>query len=143
MLEAANASPVGMGKYEEIQLIVIKDKALLDELDKNGANFFNNPDAHPLYGAPVLILVVSKENNIADANAAMIIHNMALAATDIGIGSCDIYGAIAGLNTNPALVKKLSLEDGFKPMAGIVIGQTDETISKRNIPADRIKVKYI
>lgn len=48
---------------------------------------FNKPDMHPLYNAPTLIVVSSKKpepmmENVAYSNAAIMVHNMALAATE-------------------------------------------------------------
>ncbi|MCD8398670.1 MAG: hypothetical protein LUD12_16110 [Lachnospiraceae bacterium] len=64
------------------------------------------PDSHPLYGAPELIIVSVKFDPSTEAaghaNAAMIDHNMALAATELGVGCVYIYGAIAAIWMKPA-----------------------------------------
>ncbi|SDB18281.1 nitroreductase family protein [Eubacterium oxidoreducens] len=148
VLFAAQAAPVGMAKYDTIHLTVIKDRALLDEIDQAAAKFFGDPSKHPLYGAPVLIVVSTQldaqgNNNVHYANAAMIIHNMALAAIDLGLGSVDIYGAVAALNQNPALVAKLNLPDGFVPVGATAFGETTETFEEREIPMNRIATDVI
>ncbi|MCR5666310.1 MAG: nitroreductase family protein [Eubacterium sp.] len=148
VLFAAQAAPVGMAKYETVHLTVIKDKALLDEIDQCAAKFFGNPSMHPLYGAPVLIVVSTTldpqgNNNVAYANAAMIVHNMALAAIDNGLGSVDIYGSIAALNQNPDLMAKLNLPDGFVPVGATAFGETTETFEEREIPMNRIATDVI
>lgn len=144
ILKAANEAPVGMGKYDCYQLTVITEKELLKAIDANGAEFFGDPSLHPLYGAPTLILVSGKEEgNVPSANAAMIIHNMALEAVEQGVGQVDIYGAVAGLNQNADLIARLHLPEGFKPYGGIAVGQTTETYSSREIPAERIAVSYL
>lgn len=107
ILTAAYEAPVGMGKYDSIHLTLITNKDLLNQIDQNAAEFFGNPQRHPLYGAPLLIVVSTNgEGNVASANVGIIIQNMALAAVDKGVGQCDIYGAIAALNQNPELLKK-------------------------------------
>ena len=99
--------------------------------------------SHPLYGAPELIVVSSSEDgNVASANVAMIVHNMALEAVEQSVGHCDIYGAIAGLNTNPELVAKLNLPDGFKPCGAICLGVSSDTYEEREIP-NRIEINTI
>ena len=134
LLAAAYAAPVGMGKYETIHLTVITNQEILDEIDANGAAFFGNPDIHPLYGAPLLIVVSSSEDgNVASANVAMIVHNMALEAVELGIGHVDIYGATAGLAANKALVDKIGIPAGFTPLGAIAAGPTDETYEAREI----------
>ncbi|MCD8150260.1 MAG: nitroreductase family protein [Clostridiales bacterium] len=148
VLLAGQAAPIGMGKYETMHMTVIKNKSLLDELDKNAGNFFGDPSRHPLYGAPCLVLISTPipdpaAGNVAYSNAAIMAETMALAATDLGIGSCLIWGAVAALNTNPDLVAKLSLPEGHTVCCGIVLGETTDELAEREIPADRISVSCI
>lgn len=148
VLAAGLAAPIGMGKYEAMHMTVIRDSALLDELDKNAGTFFGDPARHPLYGAPCLILISTPvpdpaAGNVAYSNAAVMTQNMTLAATDIGIGSCLIWGAVAALNTKPELVAKLNLPEGHVVCCGIVLGETAETFDEKEIPADRIAISYI
>lgn len=100
ILAAAQAAPVGRAKYDYLHLSVITDADLLKEIDHNAAVGFGNPDMHPLYGAPMLIIVSSKTDreslgNTEYSNAAIVVHNMALAAVTLGTGHCDIWGSIA------------------------------------------------
>ncbi|MCD7923090.1 MAG: nitroreductase family protein [Clostridiales bacterium] len=148
VLAAGQAAPIGMGKYDAMHMTVVKDNALLNELDKNAGAFFGDPARHPLYGAPCLILISTPvpnpaAGNVAFSNAAVMTQNMTLAATDIGIGSCLIWGAVAALNTNPDLVAKLNLPEGHTVCCGIVLGETEETLTEKDIPTDRISVSYI
>ena len=99
ILMAAQAAPIGMGKYDTMHMTVIRNTELLQELD--------------------------------------------LLATDLGIGSCNIWGAIAALNTKPELVAKLGLPEGHVPCCAVTLGDTDDTFAEREIPADRIAVSYI
>lgn len=97
ILKAANAAPVGMGQYESLHLTIITDTDLLNKIDTAGAVMFGQPDMHPLYGVPTLVLISSKKpdpmmENVVFSNAAIVAHNMALAATDLGVGSCYIWG---------------------------------------------------
>lgn len=135
ILTAAYEAPIGGGRYNSIHLTVITDKELLDEIDRAGAEFFGNPSIHPLYGAPMLIVISSNsEDNVASANVGIIIQNMSLAAVEEGVGHCDIYGATAALAQKPELVAKLGLPEGFVPLGSIELGKTDETYTKRTIP---------
>lgn len=148
MLKAACAAPVGMGKYENIHLTVITDKDLLHEIDRAGAEMFGDPARTPLYGAPVMIAVSTKlsgtpQDNVPYSNVAMIVHNMALAATDMGIGSVCIWGCIRALNNRPDLVEKLNLPEGFTVTGSIVFGPTTEKMEKREVLVDRIETNYV
>ncbi len=148
ILKSANASPVGMGQYENVHLTVIKDKELLEKIDMAGARMFNKPNSHPLYGVPTFILVSSKDlganmANVAYSNCAIIAHNMALTATALGVGACYIWGATVALSKDEEILRKLNLPEGFFPCCGLGLGKTKETYSIRDIPMDRIKTEYI
>lgn len=145
---AGQAAPVGMSRYASIHITVIENQELLREIDTQGATFLGMPDAHPLYGAPALILVsmrtVSQVPVTTDySNASMVLHNMSLAATSLGVGHCLIWGAIAGLNQCPELVNKLDIPEGFKAGCGLVVGITDESYAERDTPDNRISVSYL
>ena len=143
ILKAANASPVGMGQFESLHLTVITNKDLLNKIEKATAAMFGDPAMHPLYNAPTLILVSSKKpapmmENVAYSNAAIMVHNMALAATELGVGSCYIWGAVAAASYNPEILAELKLPEDFIPCCAICLGKTEETYELREIPANKI-----
>ena len=139
ILEAAYMAPVGMGLYESIHFTIITNQELLTAIDKIAAEFFKNPDIHPLYGAPMLIVIsTNTEGNVGSANVAAIIQNMSLAAVEQGVGSCYIYGATAALTGNKELCAKLNLPDGFVPTGSIALGKTAEEYADREIPENHI-----
>ena len=85
VLKAANAAPVGMGKYENAHLTVIQDPELLREIEASAAEALGRPGASIFYGAPTYIAVSAKPygdalGNIDYANTGIIVHSMALAA---------------------------------------------------------------
>ena len=138
ILLAAQASPIGMGKYDTMHMTVVR----------NAAEFFGDSSKTPLYGAPCLVVISTPiENpamgNVQYSNAAMMAEHMCLMATDLGIGSCNIWGAIRALNEKPELIAKLGLPAGHVPCCAVTLGDTDDTFPEREIPADRIAVSYI
>ena len=143
ILTAANASPVGRGQYEDMHLTIVTNPELLKKIDQAGAAMFGEPDMHPLYGAPLFILVSPKRpvkmmENVAYSNAAIIAHNMALEATELGIGTCHIWGAAAAIAASPDILKELNLPEDFVPCCGIILGKTDYKYELREIPSNRI-----
>ena len=148
LLKAANAAPVGMGQYESVHLTVIQKTELLQKIDAAGAVLFGDPDMHPLYGAPTLIMISSiapapMRENVAFSNAAIIAHNIALEAVELGIGACLIWGATMAMAKDPALVSALELPEGFVPCCAVAVGRTDAKYEIREIPEDRIATNYI
>lgn len=146
VLQAAYAAPVGRALYENVHLTVITNDALISKINEAAIAFFGNPNMDPLHDAPVFILVSAKlsgpADNVGYSNCACIVENMALAAVELGLGSCHIWGATAALNQNPQLVAELNLPEGFIPCCGIIMGKTEEVYAPRDITA-RIATAYI
>ena len=143
ILKAANASPVGMGQFDSLHLTVITSKEMLAKIEASAAAMFGKPDMHPLYGAPTLILVSSRKpapmmENVAYSNAAIMAHNMALAATELGVGTCYIWGATAAMSRNPEVLAELKLPEGFVPCCAMCFGKTDVAYECREIPENKI-----
>lgn len=143
ILKAANASPIARGIYADVHLTVVQDAAMLEQIDRAGARFFGNPDIHPLFGAPTLIVVSARKpqpgrENIAYSNAAIVLHNMCLAATELGLGQCCIWGATAAMSADAALVDALQLPQDFIPCCSVTLGKTAEHYALREIPEARI-----
>lgn len=147
ILKSAYAAPIGRAMYQNVHLTVITNKELLQKINANAIEYFKNPDINPLYDAPMYILVSAKLNSPADnvgfSNCATIVENMALAATELGIGICHIWGATIGLSQNPELIAQLGLPEGFVPCCGAILGHTDEVYTEREIPENRIETAYI
>ena len=71
----------GMGKYDTMHMTVIRNTELLQELDRNAAEFFGDPSRTPLYNAPCLVVISTPIANPAMANvpysnAAMMAEHM-------------------------------------------------------------------
>lgn len=144
LLHAANASPVGLGKYDSVHLTVVKDKEILAEIEKNTASVFNAENRSFLYNAPELIIIsTSSADNVGYSNAAIIAQNIALAAVEEEVGACHIWGCIRALSANPDLTKKLQIPEGFVPSCAVAVGKTNESYSKREIPENRIGINYV
>lgn len=149
ILKSANAAPVGLGQYDGVHLTVITNKELLEKIDKAGARMFGKPDIHPLYNAPMLVMVSAKMppedgmRNVTYSNAAIIVQNMALAATELGVGACHIWGATTATLNDPDILKNLNLPEGFAPCCAITLGKTDYVYEQREIPMDRIEINTI
>ena len=147
ILTAGCAAPVGMGAYNGVHITVIQNPDLLDRITKATANLIGNPNAKPLYGAPTLVIVSGKPNdkapNIELANAACIVENMALAATNLSLGSVYVLGPVFALNTDKELLKDLNLPEGFVPAAGILLGNPTEPLTSEKELKQTIQLNII
>ena len=143
LLQAACAAPVGMGQYEKMHLTVVQNAALLVKLNLCTADFFGNPSFQATYGAPTVILVSAAAEELEDVrycNAACIVENMHLAATDLGLGSVYLLGCIRALLKAPALQRELGVPEGFVPMSALAVGFASQEVRRRELTAERIAV---
>ncbi len=144
ILHAANASPVGLAKYETLHLTDVKSKEMLAELEQNAANVTKMENRSFLYGAPELIIVsTASADNVGYSNAAIVAQDMSLAAVNEGVGVCHIWGCTVALSANKELIAKLGIPEGFTPACAVAIGMTDEEYTEREIPEDRIALNTI
>jgi len=120
ILLAGNASPVGMGEYDNYRLTVIQNSEILNKMSG-------------IYNAPTVIVVSAKDPDaMEDISAGAIAHNMELAAENQGLGA----------NYNMSCVGSIpnqTLPTGFKGVFALTIGQTSEKFVPREVPMDRIK----
>ena len=138
ILKAAYAAPVGRALFDTLNITVISSREYLNKWE----DYCESESGHrPFYGAPTVILVSSlipstdlKSVNVNFSNAAILVQNMAIAATELGIGSCHIWGAVRLLNDNESLLKELNLPEGFVPCCAIILGHPDEKYELRDIP---------
>jgi nitroreductase len=133
ILKAGCAAPVGMGAYNTVHLTVVQNSDLLDKITNTTKEFFQNPKMNTFYGAPTVVIVSGKPSEKAPGveahNAACIVQNMSLAATDLGLGSVYLLGFLFAISNNEELVREFNLPDGFVPVAALAIGHPTETLT--------------
>lgn len=148
ILKSAYAAPVGRAMYDTLNLTVISNKELLQKWEKYMATVTGNPDLHPFYGAPTVILVSSvmpsaPNNNVNYSNAAIVVHNMAIAATELGVGACHIWGAAGVLGGNSELISELNIPEGMTPCCAIALGHFDGKYELREVADNRIQTNFV
>ena len=95
IVNAGLLAPSGMGRQTST-IIAITDKKVRDQLMKLNASFGKgifHGDIDPFYGAPVILLVLSKKDGLSMEDGCATIENMLLEATNQGLGSCWIHRA--------------------------------------------------
>ena len=149
IIDAANRAPVGSNLYQDVHLTVVQDQNVLlklceaawerfstrqkieeiagDTLDKSD---MAPADRHPnlFYGAPAVIFVSHRKQTLQPgiewANVTSVVNQMHLAATDLGLGSVYMWGALESMRMIPELdhTELLQLPEGFEPLIALAVG---------------------
>lgn len=146
VLKAGNAAPVGMGRYDNVCISVIQNGALLDRLNACTANFVGDPAFVATYGAPTVIVVSTAKadpEDVSYCNAACVVENMHLAATDLGLGSVYLLGCVRALQKDEALQRDLKIPEAFRPMSAIAVGYPAAQGHMRALTTDKITTRYL
>ena len=87
-------------------------------------------DRDVLYGVPTVVLVSSSEPkfpNVQYANVGCIMENMLLAATDLGVDSIYLWGAVNVIAQMSELQRELGVPEGFRPISAAGLGYAAES----------------
>ncbi len=147
ILRAGCAAPVARGNYEQLQLTVIQDKALLEAIDDVTRKAYGDDSFSCTRGAPTVILVSVQEEQgqippMVLASAACVVENMHLAAAGLGLGSVYL-GSIQAVNNSLEVLYRLRLRDGFWPVLALAVGEARDPAEKRAVPMTRIFTNII
>lgn len=170
LLQAANRAPVGSAMYQDIHLAVVQDQALLLQLCQAAWERFSSrekmkeiageaaertPDDEPakkpnlFYGAPTVIFVSHRKQSVQPgiewANVAGIVNQMHLAAIDMGLGSCYMWGALESMRMLPHLdnTHLLRLPEDFEPLIALAVGHPKEPLSAPTYSHKPIELQYL
>ena len=146
ILKAGCAAPVSMANYDSLLITVVQNRELLDKINKASEEALfqmtgirKNGD----YGAQTLILVSSTPVHRPGAeytNAGIVIENMVLAATALGVDSVILGAAPAAISMDGAFMKELGIPEGHTPLLGAAFGYgAEETpVKEHTIAINRI-----
>ncbi|MBO4676250.1 MAG: nitroreductase family protein [Oscillospiraceae bacterium] len=144
ILFAGGQAAVGGADFKSMKLYAVQDPELLKAIDESSAKM--RPGSHPLYGAPTLVVLASKESilkNIEFTNAGCVIQNMMVAAADLGIDSIYLWMSMYGIHNDPEIGKKLGFPEGFTCVGTMALGYEAKEFPKLKADEQRIEVTYI
>jgi len=147
LLEAGSMAPVGRALFETLHYTVITNEAVLKQMSDMALEAAGNAGGNsPLYGAPAFILISTKSemaNSIGIANASCVIDHMHMAAVDMGLASCYIWGCVQPFKANPEMAKIFELPEGFTPVAGLIVGYAAAEDDSERPVENKIATSYI
>ncbi len=167
LLRAACLAPVGSAMYRDLHITVVRDREKLLRLCEAAWKRFSSaevvreiageadtdPEAgthHPalFYGAPAVFFLSHRRQTLQPgiewANVTAVAQQMHLAAVDMGLGSCYMWGALESMRMFPELdhTALLELPENFVPLLGLAVGYAAEE-PKKERPRREIGVNYV
>lgn len=127
ILEAGTYAPSARG-LQSPKIVVIQDAELIKKISKLNAQFTNNPDADPFFGAPTLLIVFA-DSNIPTyvEDGSLVMGNLMNAAFSLGVDSCWINRARQVFKTEEgqALLKEWGIESHYEGIGNCILGYRD------------------
>lgn len=133
LLDCAMWAPSGRNS-QPCHIRVIKDKALLDELDRDfwekvgpGTPAYTKCDVNPVYqGAPALFLIYTPTED--QMNSGLAAENIAIAAEGLGLGTCIIasVGSLLKADEGDKWKKIIDIPEDFKFQIAVAVGEKAE-----------------
>lgn len=124
ILGAGTYAPTGMNRQSP-KLVVLQKPEDVAELEKMNAEIMGNPESHPFYGAPTVVVVLAKADvftNVEDGS--LVLGNMLLAAWSLGVGACWIHRARQEFDSEQgkALLRKWGIEGDWIGVGHCILG---------------------
>ena len=141
ILEAGTWAASGHG-WQAAKIVVLQDAAEIAELERMNAAVLGNPDSHPFYGAPtVLVVLADAKAGTAVEDGSLVLGNLMNAAHALGVGSCWIHRAREEFASDEgkALLKKWGVDERYIGVGHCILGYAAEPAA----PAKPRKADYI
>ena len=125
---AGSQAPNGKGA-QAAKIVVITNKELRDRISKLNASIMGKEEGFdPFYNAPVIFLVLADKDCFTYLyDGSVVMENLQLAATDLGLGACWIHRAKQEIESEEgqAILKELGIEGNYEGIGHCAVGQID------------------
>ena len=142
VVEAGTWAPTGMNRQSPV-IVAVQDKATRDQLSAMNAAIMGT-DNDPFYGAPtVLVVLADRSVRTHVEDGSLVMGNLLLAASTIGLGSCWIHRAKETFESEEgkALLRKWGLDpEKYRGVGNCILGYPAEGGTK---PAAPRKADYV
>lgn len=143
IIECGTYAPSGMNKQSPI-IIAITKKEVRDKLMRLNAKIMGREDVDPFYGAPVVLVVLADKNcSTYLYDGSVVMENLLLAASSLGLGSCWIHRAKEEFETEEGkkILKELGIEGDYEGIGHCILGYSAQ--EKEASPRKENYVYYV
>ncbi len=137
IIEAGLYAASAMNRQSPI-ILCVTDKETRDKLNALNSKYDAQNRAEPFYGAPVVLVVLFEKSYATGVyDGSLVMGNMMLAASTLGVGSCWIHRAKQTFEDEEGkeILRSLGLEGEYEGVANCVIGYPK--VLNTNIPPRR------
>lgn len=124
ILMAGTYAANGMGKQAG-KIVVVQDAGTIAQLRAMNAAIMGTPDRDPFYGAPTICVILADTNvRTWQEDGSLVLGNMMLAASTLGVGSCWIHRAQQEFDSpeGKALLHKWGIPDHYRGVGHCILG---------------------
>lgn len=125
VLEAGTWAPTAMGTQEPL-IVVVQDPEKIARIERMNAAVMGNPDGHPFYGAPTLLIVFAdaSRGGVFVEDGSLVMGNLLNAAHAVGLGSCWIHRAREVFSTEEgkAMMKEWGVPENYAGIGNCILG---------------------
>ena len=154
LVKAALAAPSAVNR-QPWHVIMVTDKALIEELDAEGMDIISKDEDKStyermmerggklFYNAPCLAVILSDGSKWGTLDCGILCQNVVLAAESLGLGTCIVGMAGIPLGGPKAdeYKKRLGFPDDHEFAIGVLVGEINS--GKEPHEHDRSKVSYV
>jgi len=124
------------------KIVVVQDPETIEQLRAMHAAILGTPDQDPFYGAPTVCVILADTNvRTWQEDGSLVLGNMMLAASTLGVGSCWIHRAQQEFDApeGKALLKKWGIPEHYRGVGHCILGYpASELPSARPRKADYV-----
>ena len=127
IVNAGQFAPSAMNSQSPI-ILAITNKDLINRLSKLNAQVLGTTNYDPFFGAPAVLVVLAERNSSAPVyDGSLVMGNMMLAATSLGLGSCWIHRAreVFDMPEGKQILKEIGIVGFYEGIGNCIIGYPD------------------
>ncbi len=139
IVNAGLNAPSGKNNQAPI-ILAVSNKELRDRLSKLNASILN-ANIDPFYNAPVVLVVLADKNCFTYLyDGSLVMENMLLTASSLGLGSCWIHRAkeMFEAEEGKQILKELGIPENYEGIGNCIIGYSDMELKSHPIKENRV-----